>query len=69
MTRLDQTTFMWLVAGCGFAATFIAIALVFVPPPGTESIFTHQATLVGQALALFAIAGAFYFVARRRARS
>ena len=69
MTMTRGMASVWLVAGCGFAATFIAIALVFVPPPGTESIFTYQANLVGQALALFAIGGVFYFVARRRARS
>ena len=53
---------VWLGAGCGFIATVVAIGLVFVPPPGTESVFTYQANLIGQALVLFAIGGVFYFV-------
>lgn len=66
MTMTRGMGSVWLVAGCGFAATFIAIALVFVPPPGTESVFTYQANLVGQALVLFAVGFVFYAAARRR---
>jgi amino acid transporter len=69
MTMARGMTSVWLIAGCGFVATFIAIGLVFVPPPGTESVLTYQASLIGQALLLFAVGGAFYFVARRRARA
>jgi amino acid transporter len=69
MTISGGMSGVWLVAGCGFAATLIAIGLVFVPPPGTESVLTYQANLVGQALALFAVGFVFYFTARRRARS
>jgi glutamate:GABA antiporter len=68
MTMTRGMPSVWLVAGCGFIATVVAIGLVFVPPPGTESVFTYQANLIGQALVLFAIGGVFYFVARRPAR-
>lgn len=68
MTMTRGMGHVWLVAGCGFAATFIAIALVFVPPPGTESVFNYQANLVGQALALFAVGAVFYVAARRQQR-
>jgi amino acid transporter len=66
MTMTRGMGSVWLVAGCGFSATFIAIALVFVPPPGTESVFNYQANLVGQAMALFAIGAVFYVAARRQ---
>lgn len=69
MTMARGMASVWLVAGCGFVATAIAIGLVFVPPPGTESVFTCQANLVGQTLGLFVIGGVFYLVARRRARA
>ena len=26
----------WAIAGCGLLATFIALGLIFVPPPGTD---------------------------------
>jgi amino acid transporter len=66
MTMTRGMTSVWLIAGCGFVATFIAIGLVFVPPPGTESVFSYQANLIGQALVLFAVGFVFYFSARRR---
>ncbi|HUE85273.1 MAG TPA: APC family permease [Vicinamibacterales bacterium] len=68
MTMARGMSSVWLIAGCGFVATFIAIGLVFVPPPGTESVFNYQANLIGQALVLFAIGFVFYVTARRRAR-
>jgi amino acid transporter len=55
-----------LIAACGFLATLIAIALVFVPPPGTENILNYEANLAGQSLLLFIIGFAFYAFARRR---
>ena len=61
---------VWFTAGCGFLATLIAIALVFVPPPDTESILNYEANLAGQSLLLFLIAFGFYAVGRqRRARA
>ena len=61
---------VWLTAACGFLATLIAIALVFVPPPDTENILNYEANLAGQSLLLFLIAFGFYALARhRRARA
>ncbi|MBA3271325.1 MAG: amino acid permease [Acidobacteria bacterium] len=57
---------VWLIAGCGFLATLIAIALVFVPPPDTANVWNYEANLLGQSLLLFAIGGAFYLFARRK---
>jgi glutamate:GABA antiporter len=57
---------VWLISACGFAATLIAIGLVFVPPPDTENILNYEANLVGQSLLLFVVGFAFYAVARRR---
>jgi amino acid transporter len=57
-------------AALGFLATLIAIGLVFVPPPDTESVLNYEANLVGQSVLLFVIGGAFYLAARRtRARA
>jgi amino acid transporter len=58
---------VWLIAGCGFLATLIAIGLVFVPPPDTENIFNYEANLAGQSLLLFVIGFLFYAASRRRA--
>jgi amino acid transporter len=54
------------IAVCGFAATLIAIGLVFVPPPDTENVLNYEANLAGQSLLLFVIGFGFYLVARRR---
>jgi amino acid transporter len=54
------------IAACGFAATLIAIGLVFVPPPDTASMFNYEANLIGQSLLLFLVGFGFYAVARRR---
>ena len=51
---------VWLIAACGFLATLIAIALVFVPPPDTENVLNYEANLAGQSLLLFIIGFAFY---------
>lgn len=57
---------VWAIAALGFIATLIAIGLVFVPPPDTTNVLNYEANLVGQAVILFAIGGAFYLTARRR---
>jgi amino acid transporter len=67
ITFVGGWTTLWLVAGCGFAATLISIALVFVPPPDTENVLNYEANLAGQSLLLFAVALIFYAVGRRRA--
>lgn len=56
---------VWLLAMCGFAATAIAIALVFVPPPDTASVLTYRVNLIGQALLLMAVGLGLYGLARR----
>jgi glutamate:GABA antiporter len=60
---------VWLVATCGFLATFVAIALVFVPPPDTENVFNFEANVIGQSLLLIAVGLAFYLWARQPAAS
>ncbi len=65
----SDATRAWLVAGCGFLATLISIALVFVPPAGTESVLNYEANITGQSLLLLMVGLAFYFLsARRRSR-
>lgn len=68
MTTPGGLPAVWLIAGCGFLATLIAIALVFVPPPGTENILNYEANLAGQSLLLFVVGLAFYLASRRRQR-
>jgi len=58
---------VWLIATCGFLATFIAVSLLFVPPPDTANVLNYEANLVGQALLLFVIGFGFYAYSRRRA--
>jgi amino acid transporter len=58
---------VWLVAACGFIATFIAVALVFVPPPDTASVLNYEANLIGQSVVLFLVGLGFYAFARRSA--
>jgi hypothetical protein len=60
------TTGVILVAGCGFLATLIAIALVFVPPPGTASVLSYEISIAGQTALLFIIGFALYAFSRRR---
>ena len=57
----------WLIAGCGLMATLIAMALVFIPPEGTESVLNYEANLLGQGAVLIGIGLALYFNGRRRA--
>jgi amino acid transporter len=56
----------WLIAGCGLLATGVAMALVFVPPAGTENVINYEVNLIGQAAALIAVGMFFYWSARRR---
>jgi glutamate:GABA antiporter len=61
-----MTAGAWLIAATGSLATLIAMALVFVPPPGTENVLNYEANLIGQAAVLIGIGMAFYWSARRR---
>jgi glutamate:GABA antiporter len=66
ITTPGGMTGVWLIAGCGFAATLIAVALLFVPPPDTANILNYEANLLGQSLLLFVIGFGFYAFARNR---
>jgi glutamate:GABA antiporter len=57
----------WLIAGCGLLSTGIAMALVFVPPTGTENVLNYEVNLVGQAALLVGVGMFFYWSARRKA--
>src|SRR5688572_29567248 len=57
----------WLIAGCGIFATVVAMALVFVPPPGTENALNYEVNLIGQTAILIGVGMFFYWSARRRA--
>lgn len=65
ITMARSVTGVWLIAGGGFLATLVAIGLVFVPPPDTESVLNYQANLAGQSLLLFAVGIGFYLISRR----
>lgn len=56
----------WAFALCGFAATLIAIGLVFVPPPDTDNVLNYEANLIGQTMLIFVVGFSFYIAARRR---
>jgi amino acid transporter len=56
----------WLVSGCGFLATSVAVVLVFIPPTGTESVANYEANLAGQALAIVGLGLGLYAWSRRR---
>lgn len=55
----------WLISGCGLMATLIAMALVFVPPPGTTNVLNYEVNLIGQAALLIGIGLIFYVTAKR----
>ncbi|HET9705331.1 MAG TPA: APC family permease [Vicinamibacterales bacterium] len=59
----------WLVAGCGMAATLIAMGLLFIPPTGTENVLNYEVNLIGQAALLVGIGMFFYWSAARGRRS
>lgn len=65
MTTAGGLAGVWAIASCGFLATLIAIALVFVPPPDTANILNYEANLVGQSLLLVGVGFVFYFTSRR----
>jgi amino acid transporter len=56
----------WLIAGCGLLATGVAMALVFIPPPGTENVLNYEANLIGQAAVLIGVGLALYYSAVRK---
>jgi amino acid transporter len=49
-------------AACaGFLATGVSLALVFVPPPGTENVLNYLVNLAGQALVIMAVGAALFW--------
>jgi amino acid transporter len=53
-------------AAVGFLATLVSLALVVVPPAGTENVLNYEANLIGQALIIMAIGAAMFWRARAR---
>jgi amino acid transporter len=51
----------------GFMATLISLALVFVPPAGTENVLNYEVNLVGQALIIIGVGGILFWRSRRQA--
>jgi amino acid transporter len=69
LRRLETATpigGMWVISGCGLAATLISIGLVFVPPFGTENWLNYEVNVIGQAALLLAIGMTLYYASRRR---
>jgi amino acid transporter len=56
----------WLVAGCGFLTTAIAMSLLFIPPSGTENVLNYEVNLIGQAALLIGSGLFLYRSARTR---
>jgi glutamate:GABA antiporter len=52
-------------AAVGFVATLVSLALVFVPPAGTENVLNYEVNLVGQALIIIGIGGILFWRSRR----
>jgi hypothetical protein len=48
-------------------ATLISLALVFVPPAGTENVLNYEVNLVGQALIIIGVGGILFWRSRRQA--
>jgi amino acid transporter len=59
----------WLIAGCGLLSTGIAMALVFVPPTGTENVLNYEVNLIGQTAVLIGIGGVLYWRVTRATRA
>ena len=56
------------IAWMGFAATFVSLALTFLPPPGSN-VLTFEMNLIVQAAIVLGVGVAFYAWSRRRAAS
>jgi amino acid transporter len=58
---------LWTAATSGFLATAVSVALVFVPPAGTENVVNYEVNLIGQAVIVLGIGIALYWFSARRA--
>jgi amino acid transporter len=54
-----------VVTSCGLLATTISLALIFVPPPGTEQVLNYEMNLLLQALAVIGVGWAVHRMTRR----
>jgi glutamate:GABA antiporter len=52
----------------GIIATLVSLALVFVPPAGTENVLNYEANLIGQALVIMAIGAVLFWRSNREPR-
>jgi amino acid transporter len=56
---------LFAVAGCGFLATVVSLALLFVPPAGTGNRLNFEVNIIAQAAIVLGIGLAFYWWSRR----
>jgi amino acid transporter len=56
---------LYLVAASGFTATAISVALLFVPPAGTENVLNYETNLIGQAVVVLLVGVALYWYGAR----
>jgi amino acid transporter len=59
---------LWLVAGCGFLATAISMALLFVPPPGTTNVLNFELKILLNTAIVIGLGAAIYAWLRRPQR-
>lgn len=60
---------LWLVAGTGFGATAVSMALVFVPPAGTANVLNYEANLILQMGGVMGVGLGLYAWNRRSGRA
>jgi amino acid transporter len=56
-----------VLATLGFLATGVSVALLFVPPSGTENVLNYEVNLIGQAAVILAIGAVLFWRSRRTA--
>ena len=56
------------VAGAGFCATAVALALIFIPPEGTENVLNYEANVIGQAALILGAGVVLYWLYGARPR-
>jgi len=57
---------LWLVVICGFLATLVSLALVFVPPSGTTNVVNYEGNVLLQSAAVLGAGLGLYVLTRRR---
>jgi glutamate:GABA antiporter len=57
---------MWIIAGCGLTATAVSMALVLIPPAGTENSLNYEVNVIGQAALILGAGMVLYYSAQRR---